>query len=118
VENIREARMFMKYKQLSFLLPKYKKTQKFVTHQVIGRPYTQIPLFSFLKLSPFLALKRKMLLYHALRSHNKLFSLAPKWIYINHNLMLALLINNPNIVRYSFVDSKTLSTFIGSARYF
>lgn len=108
----------MQYKQISYLLPKYKKTDSFVSHKVILRPYTQIPLFAFLKLSPVLALKRKINMYHALRSRNKLFSLAPKWLYVNYNLMIGLLIDNPSIIRYSFVDSKTLATFMGAARYF
>jgi hypothetical protein len=118
VDDIKEARHFIQFKQFSYLIPKYKKTDSFVSHKVIIRPYTQIPLFAFLKLNPLLAFKRKIKLYHALRSRNKLITLAPKWLYVNYNLMIVLLIDNPIKVRYSFVDSKTLEAFLGAARYF
>lgn len=83
----------------------------------IKKPYTQIPLFCFLKMDPILTLKRKIRM-HQLLLARKLFGLAPDWLYVNHNLMLALLIKNPTMVRYTFVDATTLATFMGSARYF
>lgn len=117
-QDIRKARLLIKYKHFHYLIPKQKKIKIFITHKLVTRPYTQIPIFSFFKLTPTLAAKRKTLLHHMLRSGNKLFSLNPKWLYVNYNLMVALLIKNPIIVRYTFVNSKSLATFIGAARYF
>ena len=116
-DNIKEARYLIKTKQCFLLLPK-SNNRKFITAKLIIKPYTQIPLFSFLGLTPQTALKRKLLMLHALRAHNKLLCLAPKWLYINYNLMLAILIHNPFRIRYPFVSSEELATFMGASRYF
>lgn len=85
VDTIKEARIFIKRKQLCYLIPK-KHKRIFINQQVIFKPYTQIPLFSFFKLSPFLNYKRKLVLFHALKSKNKLYGQAPKWIFFDTNL--------------------------------
>jgi ribosomal protein S4 len=118
VDTVRQARLFIKKKQLFYLIPNHKKKNAFVTQKIIAKPYTQIPLFAFFKPSPLLAYKRKQTLHHALKSRNKFFAIAPKWILFDYKLMLALLIKNPINVKYHFPYSKTVTSFVGAARYF
>jgi len=118
VDNVHQARLFMKNKHLSYLIPKHNKKNSFVTEKTILKPYTQIPVFTFFKLSPFLAFKRKKTLYHALRSRNKLIGTAPEWIYVNYKLMISLLIRNADNVTYHFPYAKNISSFLGAAKYF
>nr|ADZ99058.1 ribosomal protein S4 [Physarum polycephalum] len=118
VDNINQARLFLKTKQLSYLVPKHRKKNSFVTQKIILKPYTQIPIFTFFKLSPLLAFKRKKTLYHALRSRNKLIANAPKWLYVNYKLMIALFIRNARDIKYYFPYSKKITSFLGAAKYF
>jgi len=82
--DIREARNAIKHRHYSLLLPKSNKNQTFVAHTIIKKSFMQIPLFSFLKLNGHLTIKKKNFLVHALHAKKKLYSLAPKWLFVNH----------------------------------
>jgi hypothetical protein len=117
-ETIRQARLFIKRKQLFSLIPNHTKKSQFVSQKIIPKPYTQIPLFTFFKSSPILAYKSKQSVLHALKSGNKLFCIAPNWIFFDYKLMVAILIKNPINVKYHFPYSKNINTFRGAFRYF
>jgi len=118
VDSILQARHYIKYKQLAYLNSHHKKKNAFISQKTILKPYTQIPIFTFFKLSPFLAFKRKTVLYHALRSRNKFISLPPKWLLVNYRLLIALIIRRINNIKYTYPASKTSNHFSGIvARY-
>lgn len=61
------------------------------------------------------SLHRRLL--HLLKA-KKLLALHPKWIFLSYTWWLGFLLSVPNKVKYGFNHSKSLSTFIGTARYF
>jgi ribosomal protein S4 len=113
VDSILQARQFIKHKQLAYLNSYQKKKNAFISQKTILKPYTQIPIFTFFKLSPFLAFKRKTVLYHALLSRNKFISLPPKWLLVNYRLLIALTIRIANNIKYIYPSAKTSSHFSG-----
>jgi hypothetical protein len=56
-------------------------------------------------------------LLHRLKS-KKLVSLPQSWIYFSYKLMLGFLLSAPKTFRYPYNHTKTISSFIGVARYF
>ena len=59
---------------------------------------------------------RKQLL-HRLKS-KKLLSLPQSWLYFSYKLMSGFLLSAPKTFKYPYNQTKTISSFIGAARYF
>lgn len=115
-DTIHQARWFIKNKQCFNIVPGSSK--KHFHHKVIKYPFTQVPVFSFFKLAPLISIKRKIVIRNMFRARNKLYALAPKWVNFNHIFMLGLLIRNPlPTTKFPFANSRTVATFLGTAKY-
>lgn len=87
-------------------------------HFCVKLPHTQVPLFTFFKLAPIIAIECKKHIRNRLLARNKLHGIAPQWVNFNYTFMAGLLLRNiPLNTRYLFGNLKTVGIFLGAARY-
>lgn len=106
VSNIKQSRFLLKRK-----------------HLLISKNNKLLPItktnFLINKMQLFVLVNKAQLrlqLLHRLKS-KKLFALHPTWLYFSYSLMLGFLLSLRTF-NYPYNHTKTISGFIGSARYF
>ncbi len=119
ISTVFEGRRFIREKRAFVLRPCERKRsyRKFFTYYKLYRYFHKVPLYHFITLRYDMALKRKMILMHMLKSKRWL-AYPPNYLMVNYRTLMGFRIFPPKLTQIRYPFPGNFALFMGLARYY